>query len=248
MLSKLLRRHPPKPAGVINLDEFSATVTFSSRRKTLTIKVAEGKVRVQASSFATEAEIIRFLKEKRHWVAEKIAHQTAQIEARQRHWHSGAELPLLGRPIYLQVEPAARGPVTLVNDQLLVRARSAATGDAVERNVQAQVQRWYKATAAADIAERLIHWQKVTGITANGFNVKTYKARWGSCNHRAELSFNWKLIMAPPAVIDYVVVHELCHIVHFNHSPAYWRLVSRYQPNFKIHKQWLRDNGLTLEL
>jgi predicted metal-dependent hydrolase len=248
MLRQLLKSRAAPEDETIHLDGFEAAIRFSARRKTLTIKVAAGKVLVQAPAFATRREIEGFIRHKSHWIREKVAQQAAQLQARQRCWRSGEYLPLLGADLCLRIEPAARNQISLEGNILLVRTQGRSTAEAMERGVQAQVQRWYKHYAATDFAERLAHWQKITGITASGHCVKTYKARWGSCNHRAELSFNWKLIMAPPAVIDYVVVHELCHIVHFNHSPTYWRLVERHQPDYRVHKQWLRDNGLRLEL
>lgn len=248
MFKQLLKNSRARESETIHLDGFEAAIKFSPRRKTLTIRVAGGQVLVQAPAYFSRREIENFLHHKSTWIQEKVTQQTAQLQARQRHWRSGQYLPLLGTDVCLRIEPAARNQVSLDGDNLLVRTQSRSTAEAMECGVQAQVQRWYKQCAVSEFAERLEHWQKITGITASGHRVKTYKARWGSCNHRAELSFNWKLVMAPPAVIDYVVVHELCHIIHFNHSPAYWRLVESYQPDYQIHKQWLRDNGLTLEL
>jgi len=248
MLRKLLKNRAVPDNETIHLNGFEAAIRFSARRKTLTIKVAGGKVLVQAPAFASLREIAQFVDHKSHWIREKVAQQAEQLEALERHWRSGDSLPFLGADLCLRVEPATRNQVSLDGHLLLVRTRGRPTAESMASAVQAQVQRWYKERAVKHFAERLAHWERLTGITASGHGIKTYRARWGSCNHRAELSFNWKLVMAPPAVIDYVVVHELCHIVHFNHSPQYWRLVECFQPDYRIHKQWLRDNGLRLEL
>ena len=76
--------------------------------------------------------------------------------------------------------------------------------------------------------------------------VKSYKKRWGSCSYKEELSYNWKLIMAPEKIIDYVIVHELCHLIHFNHSKDYWEKVSKILPNYKTSKEWLKINQYLL--
>ena len=77
-------------------------------------------------------------------------------------------------------------------------------------------------------------------------SIRAQKTRWGSCSSRGTLSFNWKLYLAPPSCLDYVVVHELCHLVHMNHSPAFWAEVKRIMPDYLIWKMWLRENGDTL--
>ncbi len=77
-------------------------------------------------------------------------------------------------------------------------------------------------------------------------SIRAQKTRWGSCSSRGTLSFNWKLYLAPVPCLDYVVVHELCHLVHMDHSPAFWAEVERIMPDYRIWKKWLRDNGDTL--
>lgn len=244
MTNRLLRTRRP---NLISLGRFDAAIQFSRRRRTLTIKVDEGKVTAQAPYSAPLADIEDFLRKKSDWVLEKLAHQQAQLKAREKSWTSGDRLPWLGGEVTLRVEHAGRGQIRFDGQNLVVGVRSALP-EIIERRVQALVQQWYKDCAAQEIARRVAHWQSVTGIAPRSHSIRTYKSRWGSCNHRKELTFNWKLIMAPPAVLDYVVVHELCHIVHFNHSPAYWSLVERFQPQYKIHKSWLRTHGLSLEL
>ena len=77
-------------------------------------------------------------------------------------------------------------------------------------------------------------------------SIRAQKTRWGSCSSRGGISLNWRLIMAPPPVIDYLVIHELCHLRQPNHSPAYWREVARWCPDFRLHRQWLRQHGALL--
>lgn len=78
--------------------------------------------------------------------------------------------------------------------------------------------------------------------------IRDQKTRWGSCSSKGTLSFNWKLYLAPPQCLDYVVVHELCHLVEMNHSPAFWSLVESIMPDYRTWKKWLRENGHTLDL
>lgn len=244
MTNQLLRR---RRQNFLVMEGFDAAVQYSKRRKTLTIKVEEGKVTVQAPCFVAQVDIENFLRRKHEWILEKLAHQRTQIKAREKTWTSGDRLPWLGKDIILHVEHGSKSRLSFDGRNLLVTVR-AASPEIVEQRVQALVQQWYKESAAQEIAQRVAYWQTITGITPHSHRVRTYKSRWGSCSHRKELTFNWKLVMTPPVVLDYVVVHELCHIIHFNHSPEYWRLVERFQPDYKAHKNWLRTHGLSLDL
>jgi predicted metal-dependent hydrolase len=84
------------------------------------------------------------------------------------------------------------------------------------------------------------------GITYGRVAIRDQKTRWGSCSRAGNLNFNWRLVLAPPAVLDYVVVHELAHRVELNHSARFWRVVARYCPAMNAHRTWLRTHGATL--
>ena len=84
------------------------------------------------------------------------------------------------------------------------------------------------------------------GVTYGRLAIRDQKTRWGSCSRAGNLNFNWRLVLAPPAVLDYVVVHELAHRVELNHSVRFWRVVARYCPTMDEHRAWLRTHGATL--
>lgn len=85
-------------------------------------------------------------------------------------------------------------------------------------------------------------------VTFGGITVRDQKTRWGSCSGKGTLSFNWRLMLAPPAVLDYVVVHELCHLTHMDHSKAFWALVESVCPDYRVHRKWLKEHGQELIL
>lgn len=107
----------------------------------------------------------------------------------------------------------------------------------------------YRKDAKKRLEERVTYFHRITGGHYTSITVRDQKTRWGSCSSRGTLSFNYRLIFAPPAVLDYVVVHELCHLTHMNHSKDFWNMVATVMPDYKIHKKWLREHGheLTLE-
>ena len=108
----------------------------------------------------------------------------------------------------------------------------------------------YKRQQAAKdyFPKRAAYYLPFTGGSFQRITIRDQKTRWGSCSARGTLSFNWRLMLAPPAVLDYVVVHELCHLTHMNHSPAFWALVESVCPDYRIHRKWLKEHGQELIL
>ena len=114
--------------------------------------------------------------------------------------------------------------------------------------IRDKVIHWYRSHADKKIRERVKKYQKQIGEEPNSIKVKKQKKRWGSCSSKRNLNFNWKLIMAPMSVIDYLVVHELAHLKYSNHSKEFWNLVEAVIPNYKEKQEWLRINGRRLDI
>ena len=110
------------------------------------------------------------------------------------------------------------------------------------------VANWYQQQAESYLPPRLEHWSLKSGLFPQNVKVRNYKSRWGSCDHQRRITLTSRLIMAPDEVIDYVLIHELCHLVEMNHSPAFWQLVSRYCPDYRQHRKWLRQQGSHFDL
>ncbi len=107
---------------------------------------------------------------------------------------------------------------------------------------------WLREKAKEAIAERTMEYSKVIGVSYNNIRIKDTKSRWGSCSSKGNLNFSWRIIMAPAAVMDYIIIHELCHLIHMNHSKEYWETVEQYMPDYKRHKEWLKVNGAKLRI
>ena len=106
----------------------------------------------------------------------------------------------------------------------------------------------YREAARIRLEQRVAYYHTVTGGHYTSITVRDQKTRWGSCSSRGTLSFNYRLIFAPPAILDYVVVHELCHLTHMDHSRDFWHMVERILPDYRIHKAWLKEHGEELNL
>lgn len=103
--------------------------------------------------------------------------------------------------------------------------------------------------AARDLFNtRVAYYHQFTGGHYTSITIRDQKSRWGSCSSRGTLSFNYRLVFAPPKVLDYVVVHELCHLTHMNHSKDFWNMVAQIMPEYKVYKSWLREHGQELNL
>lgn len=188
-------------------------------------------------------QVSRLLREKKRWVLEKLA----AIERMGR--ASAAESPgqpdtilYLGREMSVVRRASRNGcdGVRLDGNELAVMAKA---GDG---HVALLIEAWYRVQAARVLRDRMMEIGARMGVTPRRVSIRGQKTRWGSCSGRGNLSFNWKLLMAPPAVIDYVVVHELAHLREMNHSRRFWQLVGEYCPEWRIHKRWLRDHETEL--
>ena len=107
---------------------------------------------------------------------------------------------------------------------------------------------WYASHALDRLQQRTRALAKELGVQPPPVAVQAYRGRWGSCTSDGRITYNWKIIVAPPEIVDYVVVHELCHLLELNHSPAYWDLVRRVMPDYRDARKWLRENGHLLDV
>jgi predicted metal-dependent hydrolase len=174
--------------------------------------------------------------ELRPWIERRLRETSAvraAIAAR------GATLPYLGTALALTPQPG-RTRVHRRGEQLLV------PGDA--ERAPAAIERWYRRAAAPEIAPRLDAAAQALGTTYTTLSIRGQRTRWGSCSARGAMSFNWRLLLAPEPVLDYVVWHEACHLRVMDHSPRFWALVRRHCPDYEEHRRWLRLQGSTLVL
>lgn len=105
---------------------------------------------------------------------------------------------------------------------------------------------WYKEQARLYMSERTEYWTNIMQVSAAKISIRDQKSRWGSCSSRHNISYNWRIMMAPEPVIDYLVIHEAAHLLQMNHSAKFWQIVESYDPHFKEHRLWLKQNGLAL--
>lgn len=148
-----------------------------------------------------------------------------------------------GRRLGLQVESAGANRITLETGRMLVKT---VYEDPVQ--IREQIRRFLSGFALKRICDSLEKWRGTIPKSYGRVTIREQKTRWGSCSAGSNLNFNWKLVMAPPEALEYVVVHELCHLLVFNHSPQFWKEVGARLPDYAVWKKWLKVNGSLLKI
>ncbi len=224
-------------------------VRSARRRRTFALTVErDGTVRVAAPMRARAEEIRRFVERHRRWIASRLAARPPDRAPLQ--FASGECIPYLGRPLRLLVEPGAatRPLVARREGALFVIEPASLGGDERRRMLSAAIERWYRAEAATRLSSHVARWGVVMGVEPRAVRVRDQRRRWGSCGADGTLRFNWRLVMAPADVIDYVVVHELAHLRVLDHSPAFWEEVGRILPDYRALRAKLNAIGPSLTM
>lgn len=227
---------------------FEFSIVRSARRRTSSIEIRNAEVIVRAPPGIAEKQLLVFLAKKQRWILEKIAEQTRRINTVPvRSYQQGGFFPYLGRILTLQIEQAAAASVSLHDDILRVQLsrRSRLTDEEQTRRLIAG---WYQQQALALLTERTRALAASLGLVARNVSVKVTRSRWGQCTSKGDIQYNWYIVLAPDAIVDYLVAHEVCHLRHHNHSAAFWSLVEQVCPEWRHSRQWLRNQGAHLVL
>ncbi len=198
------------------------TLVKSSRRRTVSIQIgAGGKMTVRCPYYMGKWIVDGFLREKQDWIYKHYMEAVRKAEL-----DGSFDVDDSGNAGFDDGD--SRSPIHTNEDPDLIKK--------------------HKKYARKIFEAKVAYYQQFTGGNYTSITVRDQKTRWGSCSGRGTLSFNWRLILAPPEILDYVVVHELCHLTHMNHSKDFWNLVGSVIPDYKIRRKWLKENGHTLRL
>jgi predicted metal-dependent hydrolase len=215
--------------------EFEWSVRRSPRARRIRVCVdAHAGVEVVLPARAAQREAAAAVAELRPWIEKRLA---AVAAARARLQAPPGSVPYLGEALALRAEQG-RSRAHRRGSELLVPAADPAPA----------VERWYRRAARAEIAPRLDEASAALGRPYTTLTIRNQRTRWGSCSQAGAMSFNWRLLLAPEAVLDYVVWHEACHLVLMDHSRRFWRLLERHLPGYREPRRWLRENGSALVL
>jgi hypothetical protein len=198
----------------------------------------DGVVRVTVPWHGSRAEAERFLLERREWIARERHRRELSAGGRRGPWRAGTVVPFRGAEVPLEVAPAGgRFRVAFASEALIVPALEAA-------NLRGRVEAYLRRLAARELPARLSDLARIHGFAVSGVSIRNQRTRWGSCSPSGRISLNWRLIQLPPAVCDYVLLHELTHLRHLNHSARFWRELARLCPHHADARRWLRSSKL----
>jgi len=188
-------------------------------------------------------QIPSLLNEKRRWILAKLAKcGHLRLLSAETEIESGDTIPYLGRDLRV-VKRKNEGEVDSIRvkgDRLVVSLKS------TKARLNLVLEEWYRREAEKLIRKRVNDLRPRLGVTNGRLSVRGAKTRWGSCSQKGNLNFNWKLLMAPEPVIDYVIIHELAHLKEMNHTKKFWNLVAQHCPQWRKHRKWLRDHEAEL--
>jgi predicted metal-dependent hydrolase len=214
---------PPIPVHV--------TQSARARRYSLRISNKDGAVRLTIPKYSDQDAALRFAMSQEVWLRKHLA-KRPQLK-----------VPEFGRTVLFEGREFVLGQgtgrsVQVVEDQMLVPGN--------EAQLNAKLRGFLKAQARNRLVPLSDHYASLLGKSVGKISIRDTRSRWGSCSSEGNLMYSWRLIMAPPRVLEYVAAHEACHLVEMNHSDRYWALVTKVFPDYKEQKAWLRQNGQSL--
>lgn len=237
-----------------------------SKRKTISISLSEeAGVVVRVPERMRNSDVEAVVEQKRPWIIKHLQEmEHRRAEKIDRIYETGTPFLFQGKTIFLnliyketpphpanvqgkvkETPPHSRKNVsiTLEADQIMVITENTESG-----YLKTSITKWYKMMAKQIIIPRALRIARMMNENIDTIRIKDQKSRWGSCSSKRNLNFNWKLVMAPEPVLDYVIIHELCHLKHMNHSKAFWEYVEQIMPDYQISRKWLKENGHKLQL
>ncbi|MBF0172019.1 MAG: M48 family metallopeptidase [Magnetococcales bacterium] len=216
---------------VISGREECIRVAFVKNRKRISILVDDaGGIQVRCPSGIPLKQVDALLVREKEWLNNRLSNVRLHSHHRQQ-LGEGTPLPFLGDCLTLRLGHWGRGTVFRCGDDLWI-TRIILDDLNHELDIRRPLERWYQRGARAYFAQRLDYWARKMGVSFNQLHVRGQKTRWGSCSCRGNINLNWRLMWAAPRVVDYVVVHELSHLSHMDHSAAFWERVGRFVPDY----------------
>lgn len=219
-----------------------------SRRATADIVIErDGSILVRAPESIPDERIEDMVEAKRYWIYKNLA-EWRDLNATRvlREYKNGEGFLYLGRSYRLLLVANQPEPLLLKNGRFCLQ-RDLVDEGAIEA-AKSAFRDYYITKGSERITHRLNYYAPKVGVTPHGIDVRELGNRWASCSPNGNLAFHWKCMMAPQSIIDYIVVHELCHFHHLDHTDAFWNEVDKIIPNYGERKEWLRVNGAGLDV
>ncbi len=225
--------------GEIDLQGKPVRYTLKQSQRTRGIRLevrSETGLTVVVPRKYTQQQVTDILRQKSRWILKHLPDsKEVQMPLFTHELGQGDKLHFMGRPIEINISAgkSATSSAVLDGNKLLVL-----TG-ARDGAIPGILEKWYRQQAANVFRQKAGSFQKIMGLHYSTIFIRGQRTRWGSCSPAGNLTLNWKLLMAPEEIIDYVVIHELAHLKHMNHSNKFWDIVGQYCPGWRAHRKWL---------
>ncbi len=244
MLEKLRRTLTPPAIEHRSIHLAGKPVTYilkrSHKRRSIGLRIDDQGLTVNMPLRASEKWLLSVLNEKANWVVEKLGSWQSKKNVEPK-WLDGEKLDFRGDAITLRIIPSLfNSPPHLKGEQLIIFIKDITD----EAKVEKIVTQWYRTEALLVFQECVAHYAPLIKVSPSQIKLSSARTQWGSCNSRGIVRLNWHLVKMPLNLIDYVVVHELAHLVEMNHSAAFWRIVESVYPDFAKCRSELRNYGI----
>lgn len=223
-------------------EEFEYTVVYTSRRTVGITVDRDGSVIVSAPEGIADDELERVISAKKRWINAKVKHpQKYQDEAHPpgKELVSGESMLFLGREYRVEIVESASAQIEFDGRFLVPRT--------IRDRGREEFRLWFVRSAEERLVPRVMEWAKKLGVEVAHVRIANNRFRWGSCTPKGNVSLNWRLVKAPTAASDYVIVHELAHLLEANHGDRFWSIVRSQIPRVDVARSWLREHGQLLE-
>lgn len=220
------------------------TLHKKNGRKTVSIYIErDGTVSIHVPENMNQAAIDRLIESKRYWIYKRLTEwEELNAPKRTREYVDGESFPYLGRNYRLKIVPNQTRPLILKGDYFLLSEK------AHNKDPKGTFKAFYRDKGRELLSERVTLYKSAMGVDVNKIRVMELHHRWASCSSDRNLNFHWKCLMTPLKVIDYIVVHELAHLIHPDHGALFWEEIEKVLFDYEDRKRWLRSNGVTLNL
>ena len=228
---------------------FDYKVIKTDRRRTASIAVKDNAVLVTVPRTLSDDKVHAIVVKKKTWIKDKLNYyEQTQNLSKTKEYISGEGFAYLGRNYRLKVLSGKLKEVQFKNGKLVVHIPKEYSKSRKESTVKKLLEQWYQERALVKLQEKTKRLARKVGVEPKSVTIKSYKGRWGGCNSKQELFFNWKIIIAPNRIVDYVVTHELVHLIHHDHGKSYWKRLKSVFPEYEDCKEWLKVNGRNLRV
>ena len=223
---------------------FNISIKRTNRLKTVSLKVKNQEVVLSVPKFVTDSEIDNIIERKINWIRNKLAIEKTNSFNIKRKYENGEKFLYFGSEYSLKIKHSNSDNVYLDNNIMIVEVRNNSKAE----HIRNMLNNWYIVESKKYLIKTTNYYEVLIGVSVNKLIFGKYKSKWGSCNSKKTISYDWRIIMAPLEVIHYLIIHELCHIKHLNHSNDFWKTVEKYMANYKLQKKWLKTNSSKLIL